>query len=130
MIFILIKKEPHWYLKTKKNGVAGSAATIVKVDLSSMKASTILTKFNDAKLFRLDEAGKQLAFVAERDSAAKAVRKFYQLYYYADGKDSAVAIASQSSKGVPVGHIISDNQAVSFSKSGAQLFLEPLLYGL
>ena len=44
------------------------------------------------------------------------------MYYYADGKDSAVAIASQSSKGVPVGHIISDNQAVSFSKSGAQLF--------
>ena len=115
--------------KTKKNGVAGSAATIVKVDLSSMKASTILTKFNDAKLFRLDEAGKQLAFVAERDSAAKAARKFYQLYYYVDGKDSAIAIASQSSKGVPVGHIISDNQAVSFSKSGAQLFFgtAPLL---
>lgn len=108
--------------KTKKNGVVGSSATIVKVDLSSMKASTILTKFNDAKLFRLDEAGKQLAFVAERDSAAKAVRKFYQLYYYADGKDSVVAIASQSSKGVPAGHIISENQAVSFSKSGAQLF--------
>ena len=108
--------------KTKKNGVAGSVATIVKVDLSSMKAATILTKFNDAKLFRLDEAGKQLAFVAERDSTAKALRKFYQLYYYADGKDSAVAIASQSSKGVPAGHIISENQAVSFSKSGAQLF--------
>ena len=115
--------------KTKKNGVAGSAATIVKVDLSSMKASTILTKFNDAKLFRLDEAGKQLAFVAERDSAAKAVRKFYQLYYYVDGKDSAVAIASQTSKGLPANHIISDNQAVSFSKSGAQLFFgtAPLL---
>jgi dipeptidyl aminopeptidase/acylaminoacyl peptidase len=108
--------------KTKKNGLAGSAATIVKVDLSSMKASTILTKFNDAKLFRLDEAGKQLAFVAERDSAAKAVRKFYQLYHFKDGQDSAVGIASQSSKGVPVGHIISDNQAVSFSKSGTQLF--------
>ena len=108
--------------KTKKNGVAGSAATIVKVDLSSMKASTILTKFNDAKLFRLDEAGKQLAFVAERDSSAKAVRKFYQLYYYADGKDSAVAIANKTSKGVPAGHIISENQAISFSKSGAQLF--------
>ena len=108
--------------KTKKNGLAGSAATIVKVDLSSMKASTILTKFNDAKLFRLDEAGKQLAFVAERDSAAKAVRKFYQLYYFKDGQDSAVAIATQTSKGVPSGHIISDNQAISFSKSGAQLF--------
>ena len=108
--------------KTKKNAEAGSAATIVKVDLSSMKATTILTKFNDAKLFRMDEAGKQLAFVAERDSSAKALRKFYQLYYYADGKDSAVAIANQTSKGVPAGHIISDNQAVSFSKSGSQLF--------
>ena len=108
--------------KTKKNGEAGSAATIVKVDLSNLQSKIILTKFNDAKLFRLDEAGKQLAFVAERDSAAKALRKFYQLYYYADGKDSAVAIASQTSKGVPAGHIISENQAVSFSKSGAQLF--------
>ena len=108
--------------KTKKNGEAGSAATIVKVDLSNLQSKIILTKFNDAKLFRLDEAGKQLAFVAERDSAAKALRKFYQLYYYTDGKDSAVAIASQSSKGVPAGHIISENQAVSFSKSGSQLF--------
>ncbi len=108
--------------KTKKNAEAGSAATIVKVDLSSMQSTIILTKFNDAKLFRLDEAGKQLAFVAERDSAAKAVRKFYQLYYFADGKDSAIAIASQTSKGVPAGHIVSDNQAISFSKSGAQLF--------
>jgi len=108
--------------KTKKNAEAGSAATIVKVDLSNLQSKIILTKFNDAKLFRLDEAGKQLAFVAERDSATKAVRKFYQLYYYADGKDSAVAIASQTSKGVPAGHIISENQAVSFSKSGSQLF--------
>jgi len=108
--------------KTKKNAEASSAATIVKVDLSSMQSTIILTKFNDAKLFRLDEAGKQLAFVAERDSAAKAVRKFYQLYYFADGKDSAIAIASQTSKGVPAGHIVSDNQAISFSKSGAQLF--------
>ena len=108
--------------KTKKNGEAGSAATIVKVDLSNLQSKIILTKFNDAKLFRLDEAGKQLAFVAERDSAAKALRKFYQLYYYTDGKDSAVAIASQTSKGVPAGHIISENQAVSFSKSGSQLF--------
>ena len=108
--------------KTKKNGEAGSAATIVKVDLLNLQSKIILTKFNDAKLFRLDEAGKQLAFVAERDSAAKALRKFYQLYYYTDGKDSAVAIASQSSKGVPAGHIISENQAVSFSKSGSQLF--------
>jgi dipeptidyl aminopeptidase/acylaminoacyl peptidase len=108
--------------KTKKNGEAGSAATIVKVDLSNLQSKIILTKFNDAKLFRLDEAGKQLAFVAERDSATKAVRKFYQLYYYADGKDSAVAIASQTSKGVPAGHIISENQAVSFSKSGSQLY--------
>jgi dipeptidyl aminopeptidase/acylaminoacyl peptidase len=108
--------------KTKKNAEAGSAATIVKVDLSSMQSTIILTKFNDAKLFRLDEAGKQLAFVAERDSAAKAVRKFYQLYYFADGKDSAIAIVSQTSKGVPAGHIVSDNQAISFSKSGAQLF--------
>ena len=108
--------------KTKKNAEASSAATIVKVDLSSMQSTIILTKFNDAKLFRLDEAGKQLAFVAERDSAAKAVRKFYQLYYFADGKDSAIAIASQTSKGVPAGHIVSDNQAISFSKSGSQLF--------
>jgi dienelactone hydrolase len=108
--------------KTKKNTEVGSAATIVKVDLSNMQSKTIFAKFNDAKLFRLDEAGKQFAFVAERDSTAKALRKFYQLYYYTDGKDSAVAIASQTSKGVPAGHIISDNQSISFSKSGAQLF--------
>jgi hypothetical protein len=63
-----------------------------------------------------------LAFVAERDSAAKALQKFYKLYYYKDGMDSAVLLADNSIKGLPSKQGISENSQISFSKSGKHLF--------
>lgn len=81
---------------TRKNGDSTSKARVIWVNTTNGHADTIMTGFNDARNYALDEAGGQLAFVAERDSAVKAVRKFYRLWYYAPGMDSAMVRAERS----------------------------------
>ena len=78
---------------------------------------------NDFKNFTIDERGYQLAFVAERDSAAKALQKFYRLWYWRNGDDSARMLVDKLSPGMPIGSTISENAMISFSKSGERLFL-------
>jgi dipeptidyl aminopeptidase/acylaminoacyl peptidase len=82
---------------TRKNSDSASKARIIWVNTGNNRVDTILTGFNDARNYALDEEGAQLAFVAERDSAVKALTKFYRLYYYAPGMDSAIVRADRSS---------------------------------
>jgi dipeptidyl aminopeptidase/acylaminoacyl peptidase len=82
---------------TRKNGDSTSKARIIWVNTTNGHADTIMTGFNDARNYALDEAGSQVAFVAERDSATKALRKFYRLWYYTPGMDSAALRADRSS---------------------------------
>jgi dipeptidyl aminopeptidase/acylaminoacyl peptidase len=105
-----------------KNNDSLSKATVLWVDLTTGKTDTIFKKFNDAKNFILDEDGRQLAFVAERDSAAKALIKFYKLYYYKTGADSAATIAEKNTVGMKLGTTISENANLIFSKDGKKLF--------
>lgn len=72
--------------------------------------------------FSFDEQGKQLAYVAERDSA-KAEPKLYKLYYYAPGQDSAIVLAHKDSQGMPKAWSVSGDAKPLFSKSGSQLYL-------
>ena len=82
---------------TRKNSDSTSKARVIWVNTANSHADTILTGFNDARNYALDEAGSQLAFVAERDSAAKALSKFYRLWYYTPGMDSAAVRSDRSS---------------------------------
>jgi len=108
---------------TRETGKPATKPVVIKLDLATRKATTVLTGFNDAKGYRMDEAGTQLAFVAERDSSAKSLQKFYKLYYHTDGADSAVALADRNTRGVPANWMVSDNaMSVGFSKSGKRLF--------
>jgi len=81
---------------TRKNSDSGSKARVIWFSTTNGHADTIMTGFNDARNYALDEAGSQLAFVAERDSAAKALRKFYRLWYFAPGMDSAAVRADRA----------------------------------
>ena len=74
---------------TRRNSDSSSKAHVIWYSTANGHADTIMTGFNDARSYALDESGSQLAFVAERDSAAKALRKFYGLWYYTPGMDSA-----------------------------------------
>jgi len=108
---------------TKKTGDAKVKPQVVKVDLMNKKLAVVLAGFNDAKAYRMDESGNQLAFIAERDSSAKSLQKFYKLYYHKNGNDSAIVLVQKNTKGMPNNFTLSENtQAISFSKSGSRLF--------
>ncbi|MBC7903045.1 MAG: S9 family peptidase [Gemmatimonadaceae bacterium] len=97
-----------------------SKAAIVWINTSSWKGDTIFKKFNDAKNFAMDDEGTQLAFVAERDSVAKALQKFYRLYYFKPGMDSAKVRTERSS--LTSGLAVSENSMLTFSKDGKKIF--------
>lgn len=99
-----------------------SKASVILYNLQSDKIDTIMKGFNDSKNFVFDEGGQQLAFVAERDSTAKSLQKFYKLWYYNNGKDSAVLQADRNTAGIIKGNTISENADLKFSKDGKKLF--------
>ncbi|MDE3143839.1 MAG: hypothetical protein KGL19_06775, partial [Bacteroidota bacterium] len=91
--YVVSKTGNNIVIKTsKKNNDTLSKACVIKYDLLKNQTDTLLKGLNDAKSFAFDEAGDQLAFVAERDSSTKALQKFYKLYYYKTGFDSARSI--------------------------------------
>jgi dipeptidyl aminopeptidase/acylaminoacyl peptidase len=73
------------------------------------------------KGFAFTEDGSKAAFVADRDTATKALQKFYQLYIYR-GKDSAQILVDKATPGMQVGTTVSEWSNVTFSKSGNRLF--------
>lgn len=123
---------------TRRNADSLSKAAILWVNTGSGKVDTVMRGFADAKNYALDETGEQLAFVAERDSVPKALVKFYKLWYYRPGMDSAklradrssigAALAASPNKGdaIPterLGFTVSQDYANHFSKDGKRLFI-------
>lgn len=110
------------YETSKKTGDSLVRPLVVKVDLQKNTEHTIFKNFNDAKGYKIDEEGLQIAFVAERDSSSKSLQKFYKLYYYKEGQDSAKLIADKTTNGMPAKFTVSENGNIVFSKNGQQLF--------
>ena len=119
---------------TRKSNDSLVKPLILWVNTTDGRTDTVMSGFNDAKNYALDEQGGQLAFVAERDSATKALVKFYRLWYYTPGMDSATvradrdmlttAIGMPRTPGTMSAHLtISADYANSFSKDGSRLFL-------
>ncbi len=81
---------------SRKNSDSTSKAHIIWVNTANGHADTIMTGFHEARNYALDETGTQVAFVAERDSAMKASRKFWRLWYYTPGMDSAAVRADRN----------------------------------
>jgi dipeptidyl aminopeptidase/acylaminoacyl peptidase len=109
-------------METGKMGKDSLAKALVLLAYTQTgKVDTLARNLNDARNLRFDEAGQQLAFVAEMDSSAKALQKFYKLFYYKDGMAEAKLIADRSSKGKKADWAISENAPPKFSKSGKRL---------
>jgi dipeptidyl aminopeptidase/acylaminoacyl peptidase len=107
---------------TKSNTDTLKKALVLWYNVASQKTDTVFRGFNEAKNFVLDDAGAQLAFIAERDSSAKALQKFYKLYYYRTGMDSARLRVDRNTTGVPKGLTISETQSPEFSGNGKKLY--------
>ena len=107
---------------TKNSKDTNSKAMVLLYDLQSEKLDTVMKGFNDSKNYAFDEAGDQVAFLAERDSSTKALTKFYKLWYYASGQDSAKALVEKNTVGMKLGNTVSENGNVIFSKNGKKIF--------
>lgn len=101
---------------------SNSRAVVLLYALPSLETDSVMTGFNDAKNFVFDEAGSQLAFLAERDSSEKALQKFYRLWYYTTGMDSARLLADRNTVGMQIGFAVSEHGQLQFSKDGSRLF--------
>ena len=110
-------------LETTRNSKDSlSKASVLLIDLGNMQKKAISTGANDFKNFSFSEDGSQLAFVAERNAKPKDLQKFYKLWYYKDGMDTASMIADKNSVGMKIGMTISEFGTTSFSKTGKRLF--------
>jgi dipeptidyl aminopeptidase/acylaminoacyl peptidase len=110
-------------LETTRNSKDSlSKASIALIDLGTMQTKTISTGGNDFKNYVFSEDGSRLAFVAERNAKSKELQKFYKLWYYSDGADSATMIVDKNSVGMKLGMTVSEFGTVSFSKTGRRLF--------
>lgn len=94
---------------------------VLVYDLQQNRLDTILKGGNDFRSFALSGDGKKIAFLADRDTNTKALQKFYGLYYYRSGDDSATLLVDKNSESMKLGTTVSENGAVSFSKSGNRL---------
>lgn len=100
---------------------SNAANSVVLLDLPSSKLDTIIKGGSDFKSFSLTEDGSRVAFVADRDTNTKALQKFYQLYLYQSGKDSATALVNRWTPGMDPGNTVSENATITWSKSNRRL---------
>ena len=107
---------------SKKNADTLSKPAVLWMNTATGKVDTVFKGFNDAKNYAMDAAGTQVAFVAERDSVSKALRKFYKLWYFKTGMDSARLRVDQSTASVKTGLMVSPDYNNKFSKKGDRLF--------
>ncbi|MER3497312.1 MAG: S9 family peptidase [Chitinophagaceae bacterium] len=108
--------------KTGRKLLLQQGKNVLLFDLQKKIADTLSRNGNDFKSFAMTDDGSQVAYLAERDSNTKALQKFYKLWYYKEGMDSAVLLCDKTTPGMTIGMTVSDNGTVSFSKSGNRLF--------
>lgn len=108
--------------QSKKNGDSLSKAKLLWQDFTHNSIDTILSGFQEAKSFAISEAGNRFAFVVQQDSSAKALKKYYQLYYFETGLGKARELLGRNSTGVGKQQVISPDYALYFSRDGKRLF--------
>ncbi|MDP9081166.1 MAG: prolyl oligopeptidase family serine peptidase [Bacteroidota bacterium] len=103
----------------KKSKTVISGLYIYDIDKDTIKM--ISTGRGNYRNLVFDDAGKQLAFTAEKNPEKAQVKPF-KLYYYSTLKDTAEAIAAPNSIGMPDKWAVSGDGKVYFSKTGSSLF--------
>ena len=99
-----------------------SKIVVLLYDLRKGFADTLSRGGNEFKNFTMTDDGSQVAYVAERDAKPKDLEKYYKLWYFKEGMDSAAVLVDKNSVGMKLGMTISENGVPGFSKSGKRLF--------
>ena len=99
-----------------------SKSFVILLDIRSDKLDTLSRGINEFRNMAMTDDGSKLAYTAERDARPKDLQKFFKLWYYTAGMDSAVLLADRFSAGMQLGMTVSENASLNFSKSGQRLF--------
>ena len=104
-------------------------AKIILASIADTNLKTINSRFYTATNFTWDEAGKQLAYLIEKDSTDKSLQKKYELAYYKHEMDSAQFVFNTKSNLMPNLYTIGGDKKLNFSKTGATLIfgVQPIL---
>jgi dipeptidyl aminopeptidase/acylaminoacyl peptidase len=113
-----------YQVKTKLN-----EAKILLASIADTNLKTINSRFYTATNFTWDEAGKQLAYLIEKDSTDKALQKNYDLAYYKHEMDTAKFVFNKIANVMPSQYTIGGDKKLNFSKTGATLSfgVQPIL---
>jgi dipeptidyl aminopeptidase/acylaminoacyl peptidase len=116
--YALSRDGKHLIVTTTGNDSAASAGVFV-FSTATRRTDTIATGKGSYRQPAWDEAGTQAAFVADRDTA-KSRQRYFSLYYWKTGSDSASVIVD--TLGLYKHWLVSENGRVYFSRDGARLF--------
>ncbi|TAH20529.1 MAG: S9 family peptidase [Cytophagales bacterium] len=95
-------------------------AGVYVYDLASEKLKPLFrVKKGNFKNLAFDENGSQLAFVADLDTT-KATIRYFKLYHWKNGQDSALAVADTSL--ITKGLLVSEHYTPMFAKDGSKLY--------
>ncbi|MEO6682327.1 MAG: prolyl oligopeptidase family serine peptidase [Ginsengibacter sp.] len=98
-----------------------SKILVLLFDLKSKSMDTLSRGGNNFKQFNISDDGAQVAFLAERDAKPKDLQKFFKLWYYKAGMDSATLLVQNNTPGIEKNTTVSENGRLEFSKSGKRL---------
>lgn len=107
---------------SKKNSDTLSKAKLLVQHFGRAVTDTIYTDFQEARSFAFTENGERLAFVIQKDSSAKALKKFFSLFLYETGKGISKELLSRKSEGIDNNTVISPDFENYFSKDGNRLY--------
>ncbi len=115
----LFSEDGNWLVYTAANKDS-TADAIYVVEVNSGKATEILTGKGDYKQAVIDKAGKQVAFLSNRDDF-QSKQPAYTLYYWRIGSGASKAIAAEGTAGLPNSWWVSEHGKVSFSENGKRI---------
>ncbi len=99
----------------------GSGDGLSIVTLPELTVTRVLSGDGHYRQIALDRAGRQAAFLTDRDEAT-ATQPAYALYWWREGGDSAQTLVRTGAAAVPQGWWVSEHGDVSFSEAGGRLF--------
>ncbi|MGJ1416604.1 prolyl oligopeptidase family serine peptidase [Sphingobacterium multivorum] len=107
--------------KTDSKDSLSKESGVYLYEIATKKLKKISNGKGNYKNFKFDESGNQLAYLGDL-SNEKALLKNYNLYYYANGIDTAQYLTTKTSNGIPKDWAVSGDGDIRFSKNGEKLF--------
>jgi len=120
VVSYLFSKDGKWLVFTASSKDS-SADGIYAVDVAAGRRIAILTGPGDYKQVAIDKAGRQVAFVSNRDHVRQK-QPSYSLYHWRIGSAAPQVVAADGTTGLPQGWWVSEYGKVFFSKNGKRLF--------